>query len=87
MAKLPSDLEQSCLAVVEERHQGLISLAQATLQLVNLLPNLLPNNDIGNEAYGSYLNQLTEINHKRALASSRGLNETEAVVALSTRSV
>ena len=60
MAKLPSDLEQSCLAVVEERHQGLISLAQATLQLINLLPN----NDTGNEAYRIYLNQLTEIDHE-----------------------
>src|SRR5882724_9235622 len=60
MAELPSDLAQSCLAVVKERCQGLISLTQAMLQLIGLLPD----NDTSKEAYRSYLNQLTEINHE-----------------------
>jgi len=60
MAEPPSDLAQSCLAVIEERCQGLISLAQAMLQLIDLLPD----NDTGNAAYRSYLNQLTEIDHE-----------------------
>jgi len=53
----------TCLAIVEERHQGHISLVHATLQLVNLLPD----NDM-------------EINHKHALASSRGNTTNEAIV-------
>jgi len=59
MAKLPSDLEQSCLAVVEERHQGLISLAK-----LHSNSSTSANNDTGNEAYRIYLNQLTEIDHE-----------------------
>src|SRR5882724_1396083 len=70
MVNPPSELAQSCLAIVEQRRKGHILLAQATLQLVDLLPD----DDAGNEAYGSYLDQLMEINHERALASSRGLN-------------
>jgi len=34
-----SDLVLSCLAVVEERRKGNLSLAQASLQLVELLPD------------------------------------------------
>ena len=83
MAELPSDLAQSCLAVIEERCQGLISLAQVTLQLMDLLPD----NDASNEAYGSYLDQLTKLDHERVIVSSRGHNTNEAVIALSTRSV
>jgi len=60
MVDPPSELVQSCLAIVEQCRKGHISLAQATLQLINLLPN----DDAGNEAYSSYLNQLTEIDHK-----------------------
>jgi len=55
-----SDLVCACLAVIEERHQGHISLAHATLKLIDLLPD----NDAGNEAYVSYLDQLTEIDHE-----------------------
>jgi len=73
----PSDLAVSCMAIIEERRKGHLSLASATLQLVDLLPD----NDVGNEAYGSYLDQLTEIDHERALASSRGKTTLEAVTA------
>jgi len=39
----------------------------------------LPDDDLRNEAYASYLDQLTEINHKRALAASRGKTAIEAI--------
>ena len=76
LSESPSDVALACLTIVEERRQGHITLAHATLQLVELLPD----DDTGNEAYGSYLDQLTEIDHKRALASSRGKTTNEAIV-------
>ena len=60
MVNLPSELAQSCLAIVKQCHEGHISLAQATVQLVDLLPD----DDAGNKAYGSYLDQLMEIDHE-----------------------
>src|SRR5882724_1856841 len=83
MDYLPSELAQYCLAIIEERCQGHISLAQATLQLIDLLPN----NDTSNEAYSSYLNQLTKIDHKPVLASSRGHNTNEAITTLGSQLV
>ena len=53
MVDPPSELAQSCLAIVEQHHEGHISLAQATLQLIDLLPD----DDAGN-------NQLMEIDHE-----------------------
>ena len=54
------DLVHPCLAVIEERCQGHISLMHVTLQLIDLLPDY----EAGYEAYMSYLDQLTEIDHK-----------------------
>ena len=52
-----SELVLACLAIVEERCKGNITLTYVTLQLVDLLPD----DDTGNEAYGSYLDQLIKI--------------------------
>jgi len=71
----PSDLAISCMAIIEERPKGHLTLASVTLQLVDLLPD----HDAGNETYRSYLNQLTKIDHKCALASSGGKTTTKAV--------
>ena len=70
-----SDVALACLAIIEEWPQGHISLSHATLQLIDLLHD----NDLSNEAYASYLNQLTKIDHKQALASSRGKTVIEAI--------
>jgi len=45
-----------------------ISLAQATLQLVELLPD----DEAGIEAFGSYLDQLTEFDREHTTAATRG---------------
>ena len=83
MADPPLDMVLACLAIVEERRQGHISLAHATLQLVQLLPD----NDASNEAYGSYLDQLTEIDHERALDSSRGKTTSDAITLIDPQMV
>jgi len=57
MIDMQSELVLACLAMIEEGCKGNITLTNVTLQLVDLLPNDVT----GNEAYGSYLDQLIEI--------------------------
>ena len=68
-----SELAVACMAIVKERHKCNITLAQETLQLVQLLPD----DDSSNVAYRSYLYQLTEIDHEQSLAASQGKNINE----------
>ena len=63
-----SELVLACLAIVKERHKGHITIADATLQLVDLLPNDVTSN----EAYGSYLDHLVEIDGEHLSATTRG---------------
>jgi len=53
----PSDVAQSCMAIIEDHCKGNLMLRQAALQLVDLLPDY----EMGVEAFSSYLSQLTEI--------------------------
>jgi len=48
---------QSCMAIIEDHCKGNLMLRQAALQLVDLLPDY----EMGVEAFSSYLSQLTEI--------------------------
>jgi len=72
----PSDVAQSCMAIIEEGRKGNLSLAQVALQLVKQLLN----NKSGVEAFGSYLVQLTQINHKCSMAAVQGAVTREAFV-------
>ena len=83
MEDTPKDLAVTCLAVIEERSQGHITLAHMTLQLVELLLD----DDLSNEAYGSYLDQLMEIDHKCTLASTQGNNISTVVSSTNSQPV
>jgi len=58
-------LVRTCLTVVEEHQGGNISLAQATIQVFGILPG----NTFGTEAFGTYIEQLTQTEHEHATAA------------------
>src|SRR5882672_9187438 len=61
-------LVRTCLAVVDEHRKGNITHAQATIQIFGILPD----DKFGIEAFTSYVEQLSQTDRDRLVASARG---------------
>jgi len=58
----------TCLAVIKEHRNGNITLMQATIQIFSILPG----DNFGTEAFGTYIEQLTQTEHECAIAAVWG---------------
>ena len=58
----------NCLAVINDYRKGNINHACATIGIYKLLPDT----DIGTEAFSTYVHQLSEIDQEHIAATTRG---------------